>query len=256
MRERPVVRSRAPMRTLCIDVGGTGIKGNVLDLTGAPLAERARIDTPRPATPDDVVAAALEVARRLGDFDRVSIGFPGVVEGGVVMTAPNLDGHWAGYRLEADIELRLGKPCRVANDADVQGLAVIEGKGVELVLTLGTGMGSGLYTDGHCAWNLELGHHTYNGKESYEDRIDDAVRKSIGNKKWRKRVRSVIDHLQPIFNPRRLYLGGGNSARLERSELPDNVTLVDNKAGIAGGLKLWSDASHQGTTTSPSDIST
>lgn len=164
-----------------------------------------------------------------------------MVEGGVVHTAPNLDGDWAGYKLAADLELRLGKPCRAANDADVHGLAVIESKGVELVLTLGTGMGSGLYTDGRCVWNLELGHHPFNGDETYEDRVDDAVRKKIGNKKWRRRVRAVVDQLAPIFNYRRLYLGGGNSARLDPADLPENVTIVDNRAGIAGGLKLWAD---------------
>ncbi len=229
------------MRTLCIDVGGTGIKGNIYDAAGAPLAERVRIDTPRPATPDDVVATMLEVARRLGECDRVSVGFPGVVQDGVVKTAPNLDGDWAGYRLAADIELRLGKPCRAANDADVQGLAVIEGRGVEMVLTLGTGMGCGLYTDGRCVWNLELAHHTFDGDETYEQRIGDAVRKKIGNKKWRRRVRAVVDKLEPIFNYRRLYLGGGNSMRLDPSVFRDNVTIVDNKAGTLGGLKLWAE---------------
>jgi len=229
------------MRTLCIDIGGSGIKGNLFDAAGTPLAERVRIDTPRPATPDDVVTTAIEVARRLGDFDRVAVGFPGVVEAGVIKTAPNLDGDWAGYKLAADLELRLGKPCRAANDAGVQGLAVIEGKGVEMVLTLGTGLGCGLYTDGKCAWNLELAHHTFNGRESYEDRVDDAVRKKLGNKKWRRRVLGVIASVEPIFNYRRLYLGGGNSAKLDPAELPANVTIVDNKAGILGGLKLWAD---------------
>ena len=227
------------MRTLCIDIGGTGIKGNVLSESGTPLAERVRIETPRPAVPEDGVATAVEVAKRLGEFDRISCGFPGVVEAGVVKTAPNLDGNWAGYKVAADLELRLGKPCRVANDADIQGLAVIEGKGVEMMLTFGTGLGSGLYIDGRCVWNLELGHHTFDGEESYEDRVDDAVRKNIGNKKWRRRVRAIIDKLEPIFNYRWLYLGGGNSSRLDPAELPANVTIVDNKAGIIGGLKLW-----------------
>jgi polyphosphate glucokinase len=227
------------MRTLCIDIGGSGVKGNVFDAHGQALAERVRIDTPRPATPDAVVVTAVEVARRLGEFDRIACGFPGVVEDGVIRTAPNLDGAWGGYRLADDLTLRLGKPARVANDADVQGLAVVEGKGVEMVLTLGTGMGSGLYVDGKCVWNLELAHHTYDGEVSYEDRVDDSQRKALGNKKWRRRVKSVVEHIQPIFNPRRVYLGGGNAARLDPAELPGNVTIVDNKAGILGGLKLW-----------------
>ncbi|NUP12867.1 MAG: ROK family protein [Polyangiaceae bacterium] len=229
------------MRTLCIDIGGTGIKGNVLDITGTALAERVRIETPRPATPTEVIATAVEVGRRLGAFDRISCGFPGVVEHGVVRTAPNLDGEWNGYPLADELEKRLGKPCRAANDADLHGLAAIEGHGVEMVLTLGTGMGSGLYIDGRCVWNLELGHHNYEGDETYEDRVSDAVRKKIGNKKWRRRVGAIVSRLAPIFNYRRLYLGGGNAARLIPADLPANVAIVDNKLGITGGLKLWAE---------------
>ncbi len=227
------------MRTLCIDVGGTGIKGAVFDANGAPLSERYRIDTPRPATPEPVMGVIFEIASNVTEYDRVSCGFPGVVQDGLVKTAPNLDGLWGGFEAEFEISKRLGRPAKVANDADVHGLAVIEGRGVELVLTLGTGMGSGLYVDGACAWNLELGHHTYNGEATYEDRVSDAARKEIGSKKWRKRVRSVVDKLEPIFNFRKLYLGGGNAARLDKNDFRANVVIVDNAAGMLGGLKLW-----------------
>ncbi len=188
------------MLTLCIDVGGTGIKGNVFDSQGTARGERVRIETPRPATPQAVLETALAVGRSHTAFDRVSCGFPGVVEHGVVMTAPNLDGDWKGFDLASELTKGLGKPARVANDADVQGLAVIEGKGVEMVLTLGTGLGSGLYIDGRCVWNLEFGHHPWNETETYEDRVDDAARKEVGNKKWAKRVRAIPERLAPIFN--------------------------------------------------------
>lgn len=227
------------MRTLCIDVGGTGIKGTVYDAAGAALCERQRLPTPRPATPDPVFETMAAIAARVGEYDRVACGFPGVVAEGIIKTAPNLDGIWGGLDAVAELERRLGKPVRIANDADVHGLAVVEGRGVELVLTLGTGMGSGLYADGHCVWNLELAHHTYNGEETYEDRIGDATRKQIGNKKWRKRVLGIIGKLEPIINYRKLYLGGGNAARLDSSELPANVALVSNAAGMLGGLRLW-----------------
>jgi len=227
------------MRTLCIDVGGTGIKGTIYDESGKALTDRVRIATPRPATPDAVMDVAEAVARGAGDFDRVACGFPGVVVDGVTKNAPNLDGEWGGYRLAADLELRLGRPARAANDADVQGLAVVEGVGTELVLTLGTGLGSGLYLDGKCLWNLELGHHPWKDGDSYEDRVDDKTRKRIGTKKWRKRISSMIATLEPIFNYRKLYLGGGNSERLDQADLPANVVIVDNSAGTLGGLKLW-----------------
>lgn len=227
------------MRTLCVDVGGTGIKGTVYDVAGVALCERQRLPTPRPATPDPVLETVAAIAAKAGEYDRVAVGFPGVVEEGITKTAPNLDGIWGGFDVRIELERRLGKPVRIANDADVHGLAVVEGRGVEMVLTLGTGLGSGIYVDGRCAWNLELGHHTYNGRESYEDRVSDRARKSIGNKKWRKRVVSILEKLDPIFNYRKLYLGGGNAARLDPAEMPPNVAIVDNAAGMLGGLKLW-----------------
>ena len=225
-------------RTLCIDVGGTGIKGTVYDVDGKPLNERIRIETPRPADPEAVTVVILEIARRSGSFDRVTVGFPGVVDGGVVRTAPNLDGSWEDFPLGKDLERRLGHPTKVANDADIQGLAVIDGRGVEMILTLGTGMGCGLYIDGLCVWNLELAHHPYGkGADTYEDRIGEHER--IGNKKWVRRVMAVVKQLHPIFNMRRLYLGGGNSKRLDQKDFPDFVTIVDNNAGMLGGLKMW-----------------
>jgi polyphosphate glucokinase len=229
-------------RTLCIDVGGTGIKGMVFDEDGTPLHERVRIETPRPADPEAVTSTAVDLASQSGEYDRISCGFPGVVRDGVVQTAPNLDGDWHGFPLAHELEKRTGRPVRALNDAAIQGLAVIEGNGVELVLTLGTGLGTGLYVDGHCI-PLELGHHPAGlGKKpklTYEELVSDAVRKEIGKKKWRARVSAIVTQLIPIFNPHRLYLGGGNAARLDPSTLPDYVTIVDNSAGMLGGLKLW-----------------
>ena len=233
-------------RTLCIDVGGTGLKAAVLDARGELVADRVRVETPRPATPEAVVGAIEAIGKRLGDFDRISVGFPGVVVGGTTRSAPNLDGEWADYRLADDLALRLGKPARVANDADTHGLAAIEGKGVEMVITLGTGMGSALYVDGRCLWNLELGRHPFEKGRCYEAGIGEAERVRIGKKKWRKRVARVLAQLAVTFNFRKLYVGGGNASRLDPTELPPNVVLVDNSAGLLGGLRLW-DAQGSGT---------
>lgn len=227
------------MRTLCIDIGGSGIKAIVLDLEGAPVTERARLETPDPATPDSVLPVILELARQQGDFDRVSVGFPGVVVDGTTRTAPNLDDSWTGFALASTLQDRLQKPVRAANDAGVQGLGVIERHGVEVVLTLGTGMGFALYVDGRYVPNIELAHHPFTKGKSYEDRIDNAARKKIGNKRWNRRVREVIGTLEPVFNYRRLYVGGGNARHLAKDDLPANVTLVDNVAGLLGGIRLW-----------------
>lgn len=227
------------MRTLCIDIGGTGIKAIVLDAEGKPITERARLETPEPAIPETVLGVIEELARVQGEFDRVAVGFPGVVMEGTTKTAPNLDEGWGGFPLEAEIERRLGKPARVANDAGVQGLGVIEGKGLEMVLTLGTGMGCGLYIEGHYVPNIELAHHPFRGKKTYEECVSNAARKRVGNERWNKRVRRVIAQLDPIFNYRRLYIGGGNARHLDASRLPPNVTVVENAAGLLGGIKLW-----------------
>src|SRR5215207_8571097 len=118
------------MRTLCIDIGGTGIKSIVCDQKGAAVTERARIETPDPAVPSAVIAVIEELARGQGKFDRVSVGFPGVVIDGITLTAPNLDPSWAGFELTGELHKRLNAPVRVANDADIQGLAVIERQGL------------------------------------------------------------------------------------------------------------------------------
>jgi polyphosphate glucokinase len=227
------------VRTLCVDIGGTGVKVMVVGPGGEALTERLRVPTPRPAVPDAVLDAVVELARGAGDHDRVSVGFPGVVQEGVTKSAPNLSPDWRGFPLAADLERRLGKPVRAANDAGVQGLGVIEGRGVEMVLTLGTGLGCGLYVDGRYVPNLELAHHPYRKRETYEQRVSDTARKAIGNDRWNNRVRKIVAQLGPIFNYRRLYLGGGNAKHLELDRLPAEVTVVENVAGLLGGVRLW-----------------
>lgn len=230
------------LTTLCVDIGGSGIKGMVLDEKGAPLGERTRIPTPRPAKPKAVLQTIAELAATQPAFDRVSVGFPGVVTDGVVMTAPNLDGDWASYPLAAEVERITGRPARAANDADVQGYGAIEGQGVEMVITLGTGMGSALFVDGHLVPNLELAHHVFRKDKTYEQYVGERARKSVGNARWRKRVRDVVNQILPVWNPRLLHLGGGNAARVEgKIDLPENVRVAPNVAGILGGFRLWDD---------------
>lgn len=227
------------MNTLCIDVGGSGIKAITLDGRGKVVHDRVRIETPQPATPQACLAVMEELAAGQGTFGRVSVGFPGVVVEGVTRSAPNLHPTWAGFPLAAELERRLGKPVRAANDAGVQGLGVIEGKGVEAVITLGTGMGFGLYVDGRYVPNIELAHHPFRNRKTYEDRVGNAALEQVGKRRWRARVAQVIAQLEPFLNYRRLYVGGGNSRLLDPATLPDNVVVVDNVAGLLGGLRLW-----------------
>ena len=226
------------VRTLAIDIGGTGLKALVLDMNGEPLTERARVETPRPATPRAVVDALLALVKPLAPFDRVSVGFPGVVVRGVTRTAPNLHEGWKNFQLAASLERRLKKPVRVLNDAGVQGYGVIKGEDVELVITLGTGMGCALYNNGIYVPNLELAHHPFRGKKTYEDYVGARALKKVGKKKWNKHVQRVLDQIDPIWNPRRIYIGGGNAKHL-RLDLPAHIRITDNVAGLLGGIALW-----------------
>jgi polyphosphate glucokinase len=226
-------------RTLCIDVGGTGIKALVVDDAGQPVTERARVATPRPATPDSVLTVIAELAAGQGAFDRVSVGFPGVVTMGITRTAPNLDEGWTNFRLADAVADRLGRPTRAANDAGVQGLGVVEGVGTEAVVTLGTGMGFGLYVDGRYVPNIELGHHPLRKGMTYEERVCDDELQRIGLPKWKRRVLQALAQIRHTFNFRVLYLGGGNARHFAPEELPPDVMLVDNIAGLLGGVRLW-----------------
>jgi polyphosphate glucokinase len=227
-------------RTLAIDIGGTGLKALVLDKDGEKLTERVRVETPKPATPEAVVNALVRLVEPLGPYDRISVGFPGVVVGGHTRTAPNLDPGWQNFQLRESLERRLDKPTRVLNDAGVQGYGVIDGKGVELVLTLGTGMGAALYHDGKYVPNLELAHHPFRGKKTYEEYVGGRALEKIGKKKWNRRVARVIAQIEPIWNPRRIYIGGGNAKHLRLERTP-HVRITDNVAGLLGGIRLWED---------------
>jgi polyphosphate glucokinase len=226
------------MDTLAVDIGGTGIKVMVLDASGKSITERERLETPHPATPDAVVAIIMELASRMPRFDRISVGFPGVVRQGVIDTAANLDSSWIGVDLASLLEKKLTRPVRVANDADVQGFAAITGKGVELVLTLGTGLGSALFVETLLVPNLEVAHHRFRGKDTYEERLGNAALERDGRKHWNKQLLKAIAELKSLFNYDSLYLGGGNAKKVE-GNLPPNVTIVPNVAGLLGGIALW-----------------
>ncbi len=225
-------------KTLTVDIGGSGIKLMVLDTKGEPLTERVRKETPRPAKPQPIIEAIVSLAATQGEYDRISVGFPGVVHNGVIHTAPNLDPEWAKVDLAAILEGKLHKPTRVANDADVQGYGAISGKGVELVLTLGTGLGSALFVDGHLVPNLELGHHPFRKGDTYEQQVGRIALDRVGKKRWNRRVHRMIELLDKIINYDILYLGGGNAKKIA-GELPTNVRIVSNEAGLLGGIALW-----------------
>lgn len=225
------------VKTLAIDIGGSGTKALLLNEVGEPLGDRDRIKTPKPATPEAVLSV-IEKLTSQAEFDRVSVGFPGVVRDGVVLTAVNLHSDWVGCDLANRIGQMVGKPVRVANDADIQGLGAISGEGVELVATLGTGFGGALFTDGRLVPNLELGHARFRKGETFEEQLGRAALKRVGDRVWNNRLLKAIALLSRVFNYDRLYLGGGEVSRIT-VELPENVLTVPNVLGLIGGIRLW-----------------
>ncbi|MGE0225185.1 MAG: ROK family protein [Acetobacteraceae bacterium] len=229
-------------RTLAVDIGGSHIKAGVLDAAGGFLSGPGRLGTPSPATPQAVLATLDKLVGELEPFDRISVGFPGVVRRGVVLTAPNLDtATWAEFPLASRLRERFAKPARLLNDAEVQGLGVIEGRGLECVITLGTGMGFGLFLDGRVAPHLELSHHPVHKRKTYEEFIGARALREVGPRRWNRRMRRVINCLESLVNYDVLYIGGGNAKRLAL-DLPSNVRTVSNQAGITGGVRLWDPA--------------
>jgi len=235
--------ARAPSRILAFDIGGTFLKGAVIDAKGHMVTERLKVPTPDGCTPKQMVDALVGLAKPFPRHDHIAIGFPGVVRDGRVITAPHWGTEkWADFELARALSKRLGgTPARLINDAEMQGLAVIKGKGLELVLTLGTGAGTGLFRNGEIMPHMELAHHPIHKDMTYNDYVGDLALKKHGKKHWNKRVQHTIDILESLLHYDHLYIGGGNSSRVSL-RLPKSVSLVSNEAGIEGGAELWRNA--------------
>ena len=216
-------------RTLVVDVGGSGIKATLLNDLGKSVSERLRRESPASGMPGAVMDTIIALANELEPFDRVSVGFPGVVINGIVKQAPNLAKEWQGFNIAELLHARLKKPIRVANDADVQGFGAISGTGVELVVTLGTGVGTSLFVDGRLVPNLEIG----------RNKLRNSALQKVGKKRWNKRLIRFIQRLDEIFHFTKLYVGGGNSKEVDVALLPANVTIISNLNGLNGGIALW-----------------
>jgi polyphosphate glucokinase len=232
---------RPAPRTLAIDIGGTRLKAGILDEVGTMISGPNRTDTPHPGGPAEILMTLVELVRPLGAFDRISVGFPGVVRAGRILTAPNLGtAAWHAYPLATDLEQRLGKPTRVLNDASVQGLGEITGEGLECVITLGTGFGFALFQDGLLAPHLELGQHPCAKDKTYDLYLGNAAFHKVGRKKWNKRLERALGFIDTLVTYDTLLIGGGNAQVID-FDLPANVRIVPNAAGITGGVKLWGD---------------
>jgi polyphosphate glucokinase len=234
------VQSKVPAgNILSIDIGGTNLKACLLSPKGALRSEFKKTPTPKKSTPKAILEGIKELSAGFTSFEKISIGFPGYVKHGVVQTAPNLaENAWANVNLAQQVADLLGKPVRLINDADQQGLGIVAGEGLEIVFTLGTGFGTAVLYDGELLPHLELAHLPVSKKDDYDDFIGDRGFEKVGRKKWNKRLKYIIEIYKTVFNYDKLYIGGGNSNEIN-FELEKNITLVSNKDGIKGGAKLW-----------------
>lgn len=231
-------------RILSIDIGGSNIKATILDCQGALQNEYKKVPTPIPASPENVIEAIQELLKNFEGYNLVSVGFPGYVRNGRVLTAPNLDtALWRNFNLQDKLKNVLNKPVRLVNDADLQGLGVVKGKGLEMVITLGTGFGTALLLDGNLLPHLELAHHPVCGNKTYDQYIGEKAFKKHGEEKWNRRMMQVLAILKAVFNYDHLFISGGNASKL-RFKLDENITIVSNRDGIKGGARLWQQGEH------------
>ncbi|MEO8148316.1 MAG: ROK family protein [Bacteroidia bacterium] len=231
--------TKLKVKILAIDIGGSHIKATVLDEQGKLLMDYKSVVTPHPATFSAVISAIEILVKNVPAFDKISVGFPGYVSDGIIYTAPNLDEEtWQQVDFSKKISTMLGKPAMVINDADMQGLGVVSGKGLEMMITLGTGFGTALLKDGILLPHLELAHHPIGKYKSYDEYIGADALEKAGHKKWNKRMEKVIHILKTVFNYDTLYIGGGNADKIN-FKLDKNIKIVANIDGIHGGAKLW-----------------
>jgi len=245
--------------TLAIDVGGTGIKGAILDLQGHMVTKRVRATTPYPLPPDGptgMVEALTRLAAKLPPATRVAVGFPGVVRDGHILIAPHFESamglgtkvdktlraQWRGFDLAGALSARLGLTVEVRNDAEMQGLAVISRRGIELVVTLGTGFGFSLYRDGVPSPHLEMGSMPLLAGKTLDHELGNRSRKRTTEALWNPKVVATMQLLDTLTNFDHCYIGGGNARSLSRDSfgpLLERITIVGNIAGILGGHYLF-----------------
>jgi polyphosphate glucokinase len=224
---------------LTIDIGGSHIKATILNSEGVRVSDYARMPTPQPSTPQNVMELIKELVKNFSGYDKVSVGFPGFVKNGIIKTAPNLGTeNWEGYELQNLLGTMLKRPVKVVNDADLQGVGMVSGKGLEMMVTLGTGFGTALLLDGKLLPHFEIAHHPVKTDRDYDEYIGEKAYQRKGKEHWNYRLKKVIEILKTVFNYDRLYISGGNAKNID-FELDNNITVVNNKEGIKGGARLW-----------------
>lgn len=223
--------------TLCVEVSASGARGGLWSARGENKADRRTHPLAQPGDPEQVIAELVELAAQYEHFERVSVGLPGVVSNNTVLRSP-LGPAWQDHRLGRALEVALERLVKIASLSDVRGLGVIEGEGVELVLTLGAEFGSALFVDGRLVPNFQIGPHACRKKRTYEEFVGAGALKAVGIKPWGKRVLRVVAQLQPVLNPRLIHLRGVHAKKLKVA-LPEGVRVVSENPGFLGSSRLW-----------------
>ncbi|HEX7903698.1 MAG TPA: ROK family protein [Chitinophagaceae bacterium] len=225
-------------KVLSIDIGGTSVKAAVVDRDGMIQQAFKKTPTPSPSTPGAIIATIQELVKDF-TYDKIAVGFPGYIKNGIVVTAPNLGTEsWQQTDLAKKLHEALSKPARVINDADMQGLGLINGKGFEMVVTLGTGFGTSFFKNGTLLPHLEVAHHPVRKGKTYDEYIGAKALEKIGKERWNNRVKYILGILKTVFNYDTLYIGGGNAKKINFT-LDENIKIVTNIDGIDGGARLW-----------------
>ncbi|MFZ9986852.1 MAG: ROK family protein [Candidatus Nanopelagicales bacterium] len=238
--------------TLGIDIGGTGLKAAIVDSQGVMVSERHKIPTPYPCPPPHLIDSLRQLTDPLEGYQRVSVGFPGLVRHGVVLEVPAfsrreyggppdaaLVADWSGFPLADALAHAFALPTIVVNDADMQGAAVVEGHGVEFVMTLGTGVGTALFNDGTLLPHFDLSHGPFRKGMTFDIALGEARRQEIGTKRWRPQVHKAIGCFHDMLFYDRIYVGGGNARRLDPVDVGPKGVIIPNTSGILGGVRIW-----------------
>ena len=242
--------------TLSIDCGGGGIKASVVDHAGNLVAQPIRTPTPYPLPPSLLVETFLTLASQLPEAQRVTVGMPGMIRDGKVVATPHYvtkDGPrskvlpelvtaWRSFDMEEAVQQALGKMALVLNDAEVAGAGTVLGRGLEMIITLGTGLGNAVFHNGRLAPHTEISQGYVRWGMTYDDYIGEHERLRLGDVHWSRRARRVVETLRPMYLWDRLYIGGGNASRItatQRLKLGGEVKYISNEAGILGGVRAW-----------------
>ena len=242
--------------TLAIDCGGTFIKATVLGEAGTMRVPAIQISTPYPLTTELYINTLADLASQLPKADRVTVGLPGMIRHGVAVKIPHyttkagtrtadlpeLISQWYGFDVRSALQDRLGIPALVLNDAEVHGAGVVAGSGLEVIVTLGTGLGYALFDGGMLAPHIELSQAPVRNGVVWDTYVGETERKRLGNTFWSRRVKLMVETLRPMFVWDRLFIGGGNSRNIRPeilAGLGDDVIIVPNSAALVGGVRAW-----------------